>query len=173
VVRPDVDEEVIKAAGRAAERTVEDVAASLAEAKAEKVAGQRPDTIVIAADQMMECEGQWFDKPRDLQEARERLLHLAGKNHRLVTAVEIRKGSNVLCRYTGISTLTMRAMTPDFVDFYLKSVGDTVCQSVGAYQLEGMGAQLFEWIEGDFFTILGLPLLVVLDTLRTEGIIRG
>lgn len=173
VVRPDVDETRIKSAGLAADKAVEDVTALLAEAKAEKVAFQRPDAIVIAADQMMECEGQWFDKPANLAEARERILHLSGKDHRLITAVEMRRGSEILCRHTGVATLTMRQMTPDFIDHYLESAGESVCQSVGAYQLEGLGAQLFDWIEGDFFTILGLPLLTVLDTLRTEGVIRG
>ena len=175
VVRPDVDETAVKAAGLAAGRNVREVAADLATAKAETVAGQAAhgDAIVIAADQMMECDGEWFDKPADLAEARQRLLHLGGKTHRLITAVEMRQGQQVLCRHTGIATLTMRPLTEAFVDHYLGQAGDTVCQSVGAYQLEGLGAQLFASVEGDFFTILGLPLLPVLDTLREAGAIQA
>lgn len=173
VIRPDVDEGQIKDAGLAAGQSVETVAGLLAEAKADIVAAQQPDAIVIAADQMMECEGGWFDKPQDLTEARDRLLYLGDKTHRLITAVEMRRGADVLCRYTGIASLTMRTLTPAFVDHYLETAGQVVCQSVGAYQLEGLGAQLFTAVEGDFFTILGLPLLTVLDTLRHEGAIRG
>ena len=175
VVRPDVDEAAVKAAGLAAGRNVREVAADLATAKAEMVAEQAAhgDAIVIAADQMMECDGEWFDKPADLAEARQRLLHLGGKTHRLITAVEMRQGQQVLCRHTGIATLTMRPLTEAFVDHYLGQAGDTVCQSVGAYQLEGLGAQLFASVEGDFFTILGLPLLPVLDTLREAGAIQA
>ena len=175
VVRPDVDETAVKAAGLAAGRNVREVAADLATAKAETVAEQAAhgDAIVIAADQMMECDGEWFDKPADLAEARQRLLHLGGKTHRLITAVEMRQGQQVLCRHTGIATLTMRPLTEAFVDHYLGQAGDTVCQSVGAYQLEGLGAQLFASVEGDFFTILGLPLLPVLDTLREAGAIQA
>ena len=173
VVRPDVDETAVKRAGQAAGKTVEVVAADLAEAKAVAVAAQANDAVVIAADQMMECADKWFDKPASLAEARQRLLDLGGRAHRLITAVEIRRGDAVLCRHTGIATLTMRPLTPDFVDHYLHLAGESVCQSVGAYQLEGLGAQLFQTVEGDFFTILGLPLLSVLETLRNVGAIRG
>jgi septum formation protein len=98
-------------------------------------------------------------------------LYLGGKVHRLITAVEIRRGEDIFCRHTGIATLTMRPLSPAFVDYYLNLVGERVCQSVGAYQLEGLGAQLFATVEGDFFTILGLPLLAVLETLRVVGAI--
>ncbi|MCA8927419.1 MAG: Maf family protein [Alphaproteobacteria bacterium] len=171
VIRPDVDETVIKQAGERAGKTVEAVAADLAAAKAAVVAAQAPDAIVIAADQMMECDGAWFDKPADLAEARARLLDLAGRAHRLITAVDMRRGERVLCRHTAIATLTMRPFGEAFVDHYLGLAGDAVCQSVGAYQLEGPGALLFDRVEGDFFTILGLPLLTVLATLRQEGAI--
>jgi septum formation protein len=173
VIRPDVDEGQIKDAGLATGQSVETVAGLLAEAKADTVAAQHPEAIIIAADQMMECEGGWFDKPKDLTEARDRLLYLGDKTHRLITAVEMRRGADVLCRHTGIASLTMRPLTPAFVDHYLETAGEVVCQSVGAYQLEGLGAQLFAAVEGDFFTILGLPLLTVLDTLRHEGALRG
>lgn len=173
VIRPDVDETAIKIAGQAAGRSVQQVAADLAATKAKTVARQMPEAIVIAADQMMECGGDWFDKPADLAEARERLLHLGGKSHRLITAVEMRQGADILCQHTDIATLAMRPLSEDFVDHYLRQAGETVCQSVGAYQLEGLGAQLFSAVEGDFFTILGLPLLPVLETLREAGAIRG
>lgn len=173
VVRPDVDETAVKRAGQAAGKPVEAVAADLAAAKAQAVARSRPDAIVIAADQMMECAGDWFDKPADLAEARHRLLDLAGKTHRLITAVDIRRGDTVLCRHASTAALTMRPLREDFVDDYLARAGETVCQSVGAYQLEGLGAQLFAAVEGDFFTILGLPLLTVLEALRQAGAIRS
>jgi len=173
VIRPDVDESAVKRAGQAAGKTVEAVAADLAGAKAAAVAAREPAAIVIAADQMMECGGLWFDKPADLAEARARLLDLGGRTHRLITAVDIRQGETLLCRHTGIASLTMRPLDEGFVDSYLDKAGAVVCQSVGAYQLEGLGAQLFASVEGDFFTILGLPLLTVLETLRQAGAIRA
>lgn len=173
VVRPDVDEAAIKQQGMAVGLTVAAVAANLASAKAETVAARHGDAIVIAADQIMECEGRWFDKPADMAEAKSRLLHLSSKVHRLITAVDMRIGQKVSCQHTGIATLTMRALDERFVDHYLSLAGESVCQSVGAYQLEGLGAQLFASVEGDFFTILGLPLLTVLDTLRREGAISA
>ena len=109
-----------------------------------------------------------------LAEARQRLLEeLSGRRHSLITAVVVVRGAEILLAETSAAHLTMRPLSPQFVDHYLETVGEEVCNSVGAYQLEGYGAHLFTGIDGDFFTILGLPLLSVLDVLRHEGAIKG
>jgi len=167
-----VGEDAIKQAGAVAGKSVADVAAALARAKADAVAASQPKAIVIAADQMLECAGRWYNKPRDLAEARARLLEdFSGRDHRLIAAVAVIQGDRPLLERTEIATLHMRTLTPAFVDSYLAAVGEKVCRSIGAYQLEGFGALLFERVEGDFFTILGMPLLPVLDVLRRQGVL--
>lgn len=154
--------------------TVRVEAAAIDEAalKAMRISARHPDSLVIGADQMLDCDGVWFDKPGDLAEARAQLLALGGRTHRLVTAATIMRGSARLWHTVEVAQLTMRRFTAAFVEAYLGEAGDAVLHSVGAYQLEALGAQLFERIEGDFFTILGLPLLPVLGFLREQGVIR-
>lgn len=170
--KPLVDEDEVKAAGRAEGVPVEAVAEALAELKAQRIARRHPGALVVGADQMLECEGRWFDKPADGAEARTQLLDLRGKTHRLVScAVVVRDGERIWHKVDS-ARLTMRNFTEDFLDDYLTRVGDDVLHSVGAYQLEGLGAQLFQRVEGDFFTILGLPLLPLLGFLRVHGVGR-
>ncbi|WP_459196136.1 Maf family protein [Azospirillum argentinense] len=166
-----VDEEEIKLAARAEGAPVEDVAETLAELKAQRVTRKHPGALVIGADQMLECEGRWFDKPADRDAARVQLQDLRGKMHRLVScAVVIRDGER-LWHHVDRARLTMRPFSDAFLDSYLNAAGDDVLGSVGAYHLEGLGAQLFHRVDGDFFTILGLPLLPLLGFLRVHGVI--
>ncbi|NUB07417.1 Maf-like protein [Azospirillum sp. Vi22] len=166
-----VDEEEIKLAARAEGAPVEDVAEALAELKAQRVTRKHPGALVIGADQMLECEGRWFDKPADRDAARAQLQDLRGKTHRLVScAVVIRDGER-LWHHVDRARLSMRPFSDAFLDSYLNAAGDDVLGSVGAYHLEGLGAQLFHRVDGDFFTILGLPLLPLLGFLRVHGVI--
>ncbi|MBK3799134.1 septum formation protein Maf [Azospirillum brasilense] len=166
-----VDEEEIKLAARAEGAPVEDVAETLAELKAQRVTRKHPGALVIGADQMLECEGRWFDKPADRDAAHAQLQDLRGKTHRLVScAVVIRDGER-LWHHVDRARLTMRPFSDAFLDSYLNAAGDDVLGSVGAYHLEGLGAQLFHRVDGDFFTILGLPLLPLLGFLRVHGVI--
>ncbi len=170
VVRRDpaaIDEDAVKAACRGADAAA--CAAALAEAKARCVARRHPDAFVICADQMLVCGGRWFDKPRDVAEARAQLLSLRGRRHELVTASCVVRSESVLWRHVERPALAMRRFSDAFLDDYLVAAGPAVLGSVGAYQLEGLGAQLFARLEGDYFSILGLPLLPLLDFLRQEG----
>ena len=131
---------------------------------------RRPDDLVIGADQILECDGIWFDKPADRAAAAETLKRLRGRTHRLVSAISVLGGGRgAPWRHRGEARLTMRSFSDRFLARYLDAVGDEVTTSVGAYRLEGRGAQLFTRIEGDYFTVLGLPLLPLLAFLRGGG----
>lgn len=170
--KPLVDEDEVKAAGRAEGVPADAVAEALAELKAQRITRRHPGALVVGADQMLECEGRWFDKPADRAAARAQLLDLRGKTHRLVScAVVVRDGERIWHKVDS-ARLTMRNFSEHFLDDYLDRVGEEVLHSVGAYQLEGLGAQLFQRVEGDFFTILGLPLLPLLGFLRVHGVGR-
>jgi septum formation protein len=149
----------------------EDAARMLAAAKAEAVSRVRPEALVIGADQVLAFDNKTFEKPADVAAARRQLMELRGSTHELVSAVVLAEGGQAVWSHAGIAALTMRPFTSGFLDGYLEAVGGEVCQSVGAYQLEGLGAQLFERIEGDYFTILGLPLIALLTELRARGVI--
>ena len=165
-VSPDIDEAVVKAGEPDARRA----ALRLAELKAGAVAVANPGDLVIGADQMLDCDGRRFDKPNDRSAARRQLMALCGRRHRLVTAVAVATAADgVVWSHCEEASLTMRRFSDAFIDGYLAENGDAVLSSVGAYQLESRGAQLFERVEGDFFTILGLPLLPLLAFLRSRG----
>jgi septum formation protein len=166
-VRPEVDETELKKASRGL--APGDLALSLASAKAVSVANRMPDALVLGADQILNLEGRVFDKPESQEAARRQLLDLRGRSHVLETALCCARGNAVVWRYLDQATLTMRSFTDGFLDDYLLHTGREVTTSVGAYKLEGLGAQLFDTIEGDYFTILGLPLLPLLDFLRRQG----
>ncbi len=166
-----VDEDEIKLAARAEGIPVDEVAEALAELKAQRVTRKYPGALVIGADQMLECDGQWFDKPTGRDAAREQLKALRGKTHRLVSCAVVLRDGERLWHQVDRARLTMRPFSDAFLESYLNAAGDNVLHSVGAYQLEGLGAQLFHRVDGDFFTILGLPLLPLLGFLRVHGVI--
>lgn len=166
-----VDEAAVKDAMRVETDNPARVAEVLAELKATRVSARHPGAIVIGADQMLECERAWFDKPADRAAARAQLVALRDKTHRLVSSVVAVRDGQRLWHHTDSARLTMRRFSDAFLDDYLDRAGDGVLSSVGAYQLEGLGAQLFLAVEGDHFTILGLPLLPLLDFLRENGVL--
>jgi septum formation protein len=151
----------------------QDVAEVLARAKAEAVSDLAHGAFVIGADQVLALGDEIYSKPDSMESARRQLLALSGKTHHLHSAVAVAKDGEILFAHTDEASLTMRKLSPQFIGRYLAAVGDEALASVGAYQLEGLGIQLFEKIDGDYFTILGLPLLPLLDALRREGAIEG
>jgi len=164
-----VDEAEVRAAFRAERRAAADCATALAESKAIRVSARHTGALVLGADQILECGGRWFDKPSDVEAARAQLRALRGKDHTLVSAAAVVRNGSVVWHASDRAHLTMRDFSDGFLDAYITTAGPELLGSVGAYRLEGLGAQLFERIEGDFFTILGLPLLPLLDFLRGEG----
>jgi septum formation protein len=164
-----LDESEIKRRVRADGGSSERCAAELAVAKAARVARKNLDALVIGADQILDCGGDWFDKPRDLAEAREQLRALRGRTHELVSAVTVTRDDKNLWRHVARARLMMRPFSDAFLDDYVAAMGERLCETVGGYALEGLGAQLFERVEGDYFSILGLPLLPLLAFLREEG----
>ncbi|HNB28112.1 MAG TPA: nucleoside triphosphate pyrophosphatase, partial [Alphaproteobacteria bacterium] len=151
---------------------VDRAAEVLAEMKAKRVATRFPGRLVLGCDQMLECEGVWLDKARNRDHAREQLQMLRGRPHHLVTSAVLVRDEQRLWHHTERAELRFRDFSDHFLEEYLDAAGDAILSSVGAYQLEGLGAQLFERVEGDFFTILGLPLLPVLAILREHGLLR-
>ena len=166
-----IDEGAVKDSLKAESATAAHAAETLAELKGQRVSQKFPTSLVIAADQMLECEGRWFDKPGDLDEARRHLEALQGRVHTLWSAVCLLRGGGRIWHHTAPARMRVRPLSAAFIDGYLETVGEQALSSVGAYQLEGLGAQLFNRIEGDFFTILGLPLLPLLDVLRSNGVL--
>jgi septum formation protein len=146
-----------------------EIAEALAELKAMRISPRHPGLIVLGADQILDCEGQRFDKPEGLEGARAQLQALSGRRHRLISSLVALRDGQRLWHHTGEAVLTMRKFSDAFLESYLTAAGPAVLESVGAYQLEGLGAQLFTRIEGDYFTVLGLPLLPLLDFLRLQG----
>lgn len=169
----NVDERAVEAPLLEAGFPPEDLASVLAEAKANDVSARRPGDLVIGADQILAFEGERRTKPDDMEAARRQLLAFSGKTHELLSAVVISKGGEAIWRHVSTARLTMRTLSPGFIGHYLAEAGDDVLSSVGAYQLEGLGLQLFEKIDGDYFTILGLPMLPLLAQLRELGVIEA
>ncbi len=167
----ELDEGLLKQVCRAEGRDAAGCALALAEAKARQVATRRGRAVVIGVDQLLVCGEVWFDKPADLGQARTQLRALRGHTHELVTAVCAVQDGSRLWHAVSSPRLSMRHFTDPFLDHYVYAEGAHVLGSVGAYRLEGRGVQLFEHIEGDYFAILGLPLLEVLGFLRTKGMI--
>jgi septum formation protein len=169
VVPAHVDEDAVKAALKAEGATAIDAAETLAEMKAVKVSQQRPQALVIGADSILDLNGEWFDKPADADHAKAHLMTLRGQSHEVATAVVVALGGRRIWHYRDRPVLKMRRFSDAFLDAYLAEVGEAVMSSVGTYHLEGRGAQLFESIEGDFFSILGLPLIPLLGFLREHN----
>jgi septum formation protein len=171
--RPDIDEREAEAPLKRSGVSPEDVAMILATAKANDVSGRYPGALVVGSDQTLSLGDEIFHKPANMEAARRHLLRLSGKTHQLNSAVVLVRDGETLWSYLGVAQLTMRQLDPAFIGRHLARVGDKALSSVGAYQVEGEGIQLFEKIEGDYFTIVGLPLLPLLAELRKLGAIDG
>ena len=167
-----IDEDAVKQSMLGEGAKPRDIADALAELKAMRISPRYPNGMVIGADQILVCEGCLFSKPLDRAEAQRHLEMLSGKRHDLVTAAVIARGGSVIWRRVDIVKLTMRELSPTFISDYLDRTGEDALESVGCYRLEGLGVQLFQKIDGDFFTILGLPLLAILDFLRLHKVIE-
>ncbi|EKF41745.1 Maf-like protein [Nitratireductor indicus C115] len=173
VERSTIDERAVEKTLEGSNADPETVAEVLAEAKAVEVSERFPDALVIGADQTLSLGDEVFHKPADMEGARHHLLKLSGRTHQLNSAVVLARAGEVIWRHVGVARLSMRALDPAFIGRHLASVGEKALSSVGAYQIEGEGIQLFEKIEGDTFTIVGLPLLPLLQELRVLGVIDG
>jgi septum formation protein len=171
-VRPaDIDERAVERAAVA--DAAGEVAALLAREKARAISVGMPSRLVLGADQTLVLGNRRFDKPADVAAARAQLCTLAGRTHELHSAIAFVRDGEVLSETVQVARMTMRAFSDRFLDAYLEAVGPAVMASVGAYQLERYGVHLFERVEADHFTILGLPLLAALDFLRQEGSLAG
>lgn len=170
IVPANVDERGLEAAWSGAGPDV--VARNLAQEKAVAVSLSRPGCLVIGADQTLALGAERFSKAADLLEARARLLRLRGRTHALHSGFALARDGAVLRAGVASAHLTMRTFSEAFLDAYLARAGEAILTSVGCYQLEHLGVTLFEAIEGDYFTILGLPLLALLAALRQEGLIE-
>ncbi len=152
----------------------EDLPLRLAEAKAGAVfhlKDKPTEDYILAADQILVCENVIYDKPKTMDEARRNLQNFRGKPHFLMNGLVLQKGETIIWQYKNHASLMMRAFSDGFLDDYLAAEGEAILSSVGAYRLEARGGQLFDEIKGDYFTILGLPLLPLLQVLRDFGVI--
>ena len=166
-----VDEAEIKRGARAEGASAADTALLLARLKAERVARRDPEALVIGCDQLLICEDRWFDKPADVADARAHLGLLRGRTHTLATAVLCQRGEQRLWHHVAQPRLTMRGFSDAFLDAYLAAEGDAVLSTVGAYRLEGLGAHLFDAVQGEHAAVLGLPLLPLFGFLRQHGVL--
>lgn len=168
VMKPDVDEDVIKEVGKREGLDLESLAMRLAEAKCLDIAA-KTNAIVIGSDQIMEFQGRAYDKPASMAEAKARLMETQGAAHTLINAIAVARNGEIIWRNLDRPKLVMRAMSETEIDAYLDACPPDVLKSVGAYQIEKLGSRLFERIEGDHFAVLGLSLYPLLDLLRREG----
>jgi septum formation protein len=167
-IRPaDIDERGVEA-GAPLQAPVA-IAALLAREKASVIAERNRGRLILGADQTLSLDGRRFTKPADRAAAQAQLRALSGRTHELYSAIAFVQDGAVLFEYVGVARLTMRAVSDRFLDDYLDAVGEAATASVGGYQLEGLGIQLFERLDGDYFTVLGLPLTTALDFLRRHG----
>ncbi|MDZ3838157.1 MAG: Maf family protein [Rhodospirillales bacterium] len=168
---PDLDEGVLRAAARHRGEDAETAATALAAAKAVAISERRPDAVVIGADQILECDGRWFEKPNELDAARAALLALRDRRHRLISAVAVAQGGHCCWRHVDVATMTMRPFSQAFLSHYLETAAGDALDTVAGYRYEGPGVQLFSATDGDIFTILGLPLLALFAYLREQGVL--
>lgn len=167
-VRPaSIDEQEIRQAMRAEGATASDCALLLAQTKASRI--NAGEDLVIGADQILDLDGRWFDKPADIEAAKDHIRALRGRSHVLETAVVCFRGGRQIWSHVEAPRLTMRDVSESFLADYAAREGDALLGSVGAYRIEGLGAQLFERVDGDLFSVLGLPLLPLLGFLRQHG----
>ena len=170
---PRVDEEMIKIALQAEKATPRDIADALAETKARKIGGKHPDKLVIGCDQVLDFDGQILSKPQMPEEAREQLKALRGKRHSLLSAVVVYHELEPLWRHVGQVRLYMRDISDSYLNEYVDRNWPSLQSSVGGYKLEEEGVRLFSRIEGDYFTILGLPLIEMINYLTASGDLKA
>ena len=162
----EVNEEELKK-----DRDIKTLAMFLAKEKARAISAIRPDALVLGADQVLLCQERAFDKPRTMVEAKEHLNRLRGRTHTLETALCVMRNKQEIWSHLETPKLTMRQFSDAFLDHYCQSAGEEILTSVGGYQIEGFGVQLFEAIEGDTFSIQGLPLIPLLKFLQEQGLV--
>ncbi|MDA5557366.1 Maf family protein [Shimia sp. MMG029] len=168
-VKPRVDEEMIKRALQAEGASPQDIADALAEAKARKVSSKRPEATVIGCDQVLELNGTIFSKPASVADARNQLLMLRGTRHKLLSAAVIYQNGEPIWRFVGVVRLFMRNFSDAFLEEYVARNFDSISHAVGSYKLEEEGVRLFDKIDGDYFTVLGMPLVEILSYLTVRG----
>lgn len=168
VIPADLDETAIIQAAREEKKSALECAKTLADEKALSVSKTNSQALVIGSDQIMQCEGVWLEKAVNKEEAQQKLKFLRGKTHEAISAVSVAKEEKILWRHIEITKLRMHNFDDAFLERYIESAGDILMQCVGAYAIEKHGAQLFDAIEGDYFTVLGMPLLPLLKYLREE-----
>ena len=169
----NVDEELVKQSLSADGASAVEVAEVLAEMKAQRVSSRHPEAYVIGCDQTLECEERWFDKPDGMAGVRDHMKALRGKTHRLNAAVCVVHSGKTLWNMTDPAEMTMWDFDDIFMEKYIDAVGPDICDSVGGYRLEGLGAQLFSAVHGDYFTVLGLPLLPLLGFMRANKLVTN
>ena len=173
VDRPEVDERALEAPLLAAGAKGGDIAAALARAKVLEVSARHPGRYVLGGDQTLEIEGALLSKPEGRAGAKAHLRLLSGRAHQLHAAAALALDGEILLAVCDHATLTMRSLCEDFVEAYLDAAGEAILGSVGAYQIEGLGAHLFEQVEGQHAVIMGLPLQSLIAGLRALGLVRG
>lgn len=168
----DIDEASLKKKALIIGKPSGEIAIDLAKAKAYLMSERHPDAIILGCDQLLTLDGKIYDKPTTLTEATTHLNSFRARTHKLIAAVVMVKAGELVWSHTAEANMRVRDLSDAFINTYIKTEGEKVLSSVGAYRLEGMGAQLFERIDGDYFTILGLPLLPLLEELRNQGILN-
>jgi septum formation protein len=168
-----IDEPAIIASLKAEQAKPHEIVDTLAEYKAQRIAAKHIDSLVIGCDQILVCDKKIYEKVTSIEAAREKLLALRGKPHQLMSSVVIFENGRPVWRHIGRAQLIMRDFSDAFLDDYIEKQGDGILSCVGCYKLEETGAQLFSHIQGDYFTILGIPLLEVLGFLRTRGVLKS
>ena len=167
----DIDESAIITEEKSKDKAANEIALTLSLEKAKTVSEENPHSYVIGSDQILEFEDELFEKATSIEETKEKLLRLSGKTHSLYSAYSVLKNNEIIDQYCDRAALTMHKFNEDFVDLYIKKASNDVTQCVGGYAVEGIGITLFEKIDGDYYTILGMPLLPLLATLRAEGVL--
>lgn len=168
----DIDERAVEAPLLKADLPAEDIAQVLAEAKAMEVCDRHPGALVLGADQVLSLGDKIYSKPETIDAARRNLLEMRDRTHVLHSALACVRDGETIWRYVENAPMRMRDFSPEFLGHYLAEIGDMAFASVGSYQIEGPGIQLFEKIEGDYFTVIGLPLLPLLGFLRQQGMVE-
>lgn len=169
VLTAPVDEEMIRASLEAEQSSPRDIADSLAEAKAQRVSAKVPGALVLGCDQVLDFKGTVFSKPKDPEEARAQLKQLRNQRHSLLSAAVIYEDGRPIWRHVGIVRLLMRDFSDEFLDDYVDRNWEEIRHTVGCYQLEAEGVRLFTRVDGDYFTVLGMPLLEILAYLTLRG----